>query len=35
MSMKINTNSPFFYNAHDLPRRAGEMREAALDKIIR
>jgi len=35
MSMKINTNSPFFYNAHDLPRRAGEMREAALEiKLI-
>lgn len=31
MSMKINTNSLFFYNAHDLPRRAGEMREAALE----
>lgn len=29
--MKINTNSPFFYNAHDLPRRAGEMREAAVE----
>lgn len=25
--MKINTNSPFFFNAHDLPRRAGEFRE--------
>lgn len=29
--MKINTNSPFFYNAHDLPRRAGEMREATVE----
>lgn len=28
--MKINTNSPFFFNAHDLPRRAGEFREYSL-----
>lgn len=28
--MKINTNSPFFFNAHDLPRRAGEFREYTL-----
>ncbi len=25
--MKINTNSPYFFSVHDLPRRAGEMRE--------
>lgn len=29
-NMKINTNSPFFFNAHDLPRRAGEFREYSL-----
>jgi len=28
--MKINTNSPFYFNAHDLPRRAGEFREYSL-----
>ncbi len=25
--MKINTNSLYFFSVHDLPRRAGEMRE--------
>ena len=29
-NMKINTNSPFYFNAHDLPRRAGEFREYSL-----
>ena len=28
--MKINTNSPYYFNAHDLPRRAGEFREYSL-----
>ena len=28
--MKININSPFYFNAHDLPRRAGEFREYSL-----